>query len=143
MSSPVIRAVIGRTPQDDANRDSGGSRRAPVDRLRLDFLKKAPDFKRLLDTRPCPMIATFRRPADGGRWSGSEEERQMLIRQAVVAGFDYIDLEADVADHIPRFGSVSRIVSYHNLDETPDDLEAIEGAHVPARRRHRQGRGRR
>ena len=51
------------------------------------------------------MIATFRRAADGGRWSGSEEERQMLIRQAVVAGFDYIDLEADVADHIPRFGS--------------------------------------
>jgi 3-dehydroquinate dehydratase/shikimate dehydrogenase len=127
MSSPVICAVIGRTRHKmmQIEIQEAAKRGAKLIELRLDFLKKAPDFKRLLDKRPCPMIATFRRPADGGRWSGSEEERQMLIRQAVVAGFDYIDLESDVADHIPRFGSVKRIVSYHNLDETPDDLEPI------------------
>ena len=38
--------------------------------LRLDFLAKAPDFKRLLVDKPCPMVATIRRPAEGGRWSG-------------------------------------------------------------------------
>jgi 3-dehydroquinate dehydratase/shikimate dehydrogenase len=93
--------------------------------LRLDFLAKAPDFKRLLLDKPCPMVATVRRPEDGGRWSGTEEARRMLIRQAVVGGFDWVDLETDVADAIPRFGKVKRIVSYHNRDEVPDDLEKI------------------
>jgi 3-dehydroquinate dehydratase/shikimate dehydrogenase len=93
--------------------------------LRLDFLAKAPDFKRLLDGRPCPLIATFRRPIDGGRYGGTERERQTLLRQAIVAGFDYVDLETDIADTIRRFGKVRRIVSYHNLRETPDDLDDI------------------
>src|SRR5205807_8055456 len=93
--------------------------------LRLDFLKKAPDFKRILGARPCPLIATFRRPADGGRWGGTERDRQMLLRQAIVAGFDYVDLETDIADTVPRFGKVQRIVSYHNLRETPDELSEI------------------
>jgi 3-dehydroquinate dehydratase/shikimate dehydrogenase len=98
---------------------------AKLAELRMDFLAKAPDFRRLLDGRPCPLIATFRRPSDGGRWGGTEEERHMLLRQAIVAGFDYVDLETDVADTIRRFGKVKRIVSYHNLRETPDDLAEI------------------
>src|SRR4051812_49831572 len=90
--------------------------------VRLDFLKKAPDFKRLLDNKPCPLIATVRRPPDGGKWDGSEEARQALLRQAIVAGFDWVDLETDVADKIRRFGNVRRIVSYHNLREMPAEL---------------------
>src|SRR5438105_6015222 len=93
--------------------------------LRLDFLAKPPDFKRLLETKPCPMIATVRRPQDGGRWGGNEPQRQILLRQATVAGFDWVDLETDIADSIPRFRSVKRIVSYHNLNKTPGDLGAI------------------
>jgi 3-dehydroquinate dehydratase/shikimate dehydrogenase len=93
--------------------------------LRLDFLARAPDFKRLLHNKPCPLIATVRRPADGGRWSGTEEARQMLLRQAIVGGFDWVDLETDVADAIPRFKGVRRIVSYHNRDEVPAGLERI------------------
>jgi 3-dehydroquinate dehydratase/shikimate dehydrogenase len=93
--------------------------------LRLDFLAKAPDFKRLLANRPCAMVATVRRPPDGGRWSGSEEQRRMLLRQAIVAGFDWVDLETDVASEIRRYKDVKRIVSYHNLREVPGDLEQI------------------
>jgi 3-dehydroquinate dehydratase/shikimate dehydrogenase len=88
-------------------------------------LAKAPDYKRLLADRPCPLVATFRRPQDGGRWSGSEEDRLMQLRQAIVAGFDWVDLETDVADEIRRFGKVKRIVSYHNMREVPADLELI------------------
>src|SRR3954454_13072051 len=114
---PAICAVIGRTRRKRMQIEipEAAKQGAPLVELRLDFLAKAPDFKRLLDKRPCPMIATFRRPEDGGRWNGTEEQRQMIMRQAVVAGFDYIDLEEDIADRIPRFGKVKRIVSYHNL----------------------------
>jgi 3-dehydroquinate dehydratase/shikimate dehydrogenase len=93
--------------------------------LRLDYLSKAPDFKRLLANKPCPVVATVRRLADGGKWSGAEDARRMLLRQAIVAGFDWVDLETDVADAIPRYGPVKRIVSYHNLREMPADLEKI------------------
>jgi 3-dehydroquinate dehydratase/shikimate dehydrogenase len=93
--------------------------------LRLDFLAKAVDFKRLLPYKQCPWVATLRRPADGGRWSGTEDERKMLIRQAIVSGFEWVDLEHDIAADIPRFRDVRRIVSYHNLTETPADLDDI------------------
>lgn len=123
----VICAVIGRTRHKmmQIEIQEAAKRGAKMIELRLDFLKKAPDFKRILAARPCPLVATFRRPADGGRWAGTEEERQMLIRQAIVAGFDWVDLETDVADSIRRFGKVKRIVSYHDLDEVPDELEAL------------------
>ncbi len=94
--------------------------------LRLDFLAKAPDFNRLFGYKPCPFVATIRRQEDGGRWSRSEQERLTLLRLCIASGhFDWVDLETDIADKIPRFGKVKRIVSYHNPREFPKDLEAI------------------
>jgi 3-dehydroquinate dehydratase / shikimate dehydrogenase len=94
--------------------------------MRIDFLAKAIDFQRLVPFKKCPWIATLRRREDGGRWVGTEPERRMLIRQAIVSGhFEWVDLETDVADEIPRFGKVKRIVSYHNLTSTPPNLEEI------------------
>ncbi len=93
--------------------------------IRLDFLTHGPDLKRLLENKPCPLVATLRRRDDGGRWAGSEEARQTMIRQCVVGGFDWIDIETDIAESIPRFGTTKRIVSYHNRDGVPDNLEKI------------------
>ncbi len=122
-----IIVVIGRTRHKmvQAEIQEAGRRGARVIEVRLDFLAKAPDFKRLLDNKPCPMIATVRRPIDGGRWPGSEEARLMLLRQAIVAGFDWVDLETDIIDKVPRFKTVKRIVSYHNMRSVPADLEQI------------------
>ena len=108
-----------------AEMEQAGKRGAQLIELRLDFLAKAPDFKRLMATKPCPLIATVRRPSDGGRWAGSEEERLMLLRHAIVAGFDFIDIETDIADSLRRYKDVKRIVSYHNMREVPADLEEI------------------
>jgi len=93
--------------------------------LRLDFLARAIDLKRLLANKPCPMLATIRRREDGGRWSRSEDERQMLMRQAIVGGFDWVDVETDIADKVRRFGPVKRVVSYHNQRELPANLDEI------------------
>ena len=93
--------------------------------VRLDFIKRAPDLRRLLDRKPCPLVATIRRREDGGRWTGPEEARRMLLRQCIVGGFDWVDLETDVADDVQRFGVTKRIVSYHNMDGVPDNLEQI------------------
>jgi 3-dehydroquinate dehydratase/shikimate dehydrogenase len=70
-------------------------------------------------------VATCRRREDRGRWSGSEEKRREVLREAIVAGVEYIDLEVDIATSIPRYGSTKRIVSYHTFEETPADLDKI------------------
>src|SRR5262245_14090270 len=93
--------------------------------LRLDFLVTPPNLKRLLAERPCPVMVTCRREKDGGRWAKSEEDRLMLLRQAIVAGVEYVDLEEDIAAGIPRFGKTKRIISYHNFQETPEDLNHL------------------
>jgi len=93
--------------------------------LRLDFILTPVNLKRLLAERPCPVVITIRRQRDGGRWSKSEDERLMLLRQAIAAGVEYVDLEEDIAAGIPRFGNTKRIISYHNFQETPENLPAL------------------
>jgi 3-dehydroquinate dehydratase/shikimate dehydrogenase len=93
--------------------------------LRLDYIRRAVNLKRLLKDRQCPVVATCRRKNEGGRWEGSESDRQMLLRAAIADGADYVDLEMDVAHKIPRYGNTQRIISYHNFDETPKNLEEI------------------
>lgn len=93
--------------------------------LRLDYIRRDVSIKRLLTNRPCPVIATCRREQDGGKWTGSEEERLMLLRSVIAEGVEYVDLEDDIADELPRYGVTKRIVSLHNFRDTPDDLQGI------------------
>ncbi len=90
--------------------------------LRIDWIRKRPDIGRLLKDRPTPVVVTCRRREDRGRWAGTEEQRLALLREAIIAGAEYVDIEEDVAKTIPRYGSTKRIVSYHNFDETPIEL---------------------
>lgn len=93
--------------------------------LRLDFIQGGVQVQRLLTDRPCPVIVTCRRPVDGGRWERSEAERLVLLRSAIVAGAEYVDLEEDIAAKIPRYGATKRIVSHHDFARTPADLTLL------------------
>ncbi|MBI3462307.1 MAG: type I 3-dehydroquinate dehydratase, partial [Planctomycetes bacterium] len=105
-------------------------RGAELVELRLDALIRKVDLRRLLRERPCPVMITCRRPEDGGQFRRGENERRLLLRAAIAGGADYpsadyVDLELDVAGEIPRFGKTKRIVSYHNFQETPENLDEI------------------
>ena len=93
--------------------------------LRLDYIRRPVNLKRLLKDSPCPIVATCRRPEDGGKWMKSESDRVMLLRTAIADGADYVDLEMEIAEQIPRYKDTQRIISYHNFDETPSNLEEI------------------
>lgn len=127
LTGSKVCVVIGRTRHKMVQMEiqEAARRGARFIEIRLDFLAKAPDFRRLLEGKPCPMIATVRRVQDGGRWSRSEPERLTLLRQAIVGGFDWVDVETDVADQVRRYGQVRRIISYHNIRGVPEDLEKI------------------
>jgi 3-dehydroquinate dehydratase / shikimate dehydrogenase len=93
--------------------------------LRLDYILGSVNLKRLLADRPCPVVVTCRRAIDGGKFTGTEAQRQLLWRTAIAEGVEYVDVEEDIAAAIPRFGHTKRIVSLHDFQKTPDDLEAI------------------
>ncbi|MAT72838.1 MAG: 3-dehydroquinate dehydratase [Planctomycetaceae bacterium] len=95
--------------------------------LRLDYVTGKVSIRRLLADRPegTQVIITCRRKEDGGKWSGTEEARVLLLREAIAEGVDYVDLEEDVASQIPRFGKTKRIISYHNFRKTPDNLREL------------------
>ncbi len=96
--------------------------------LRLDFIGRAVNLKRLMDNRPGPIVIAARRREDGGRWIRTEQERLMLLRSAIVAGAEYVDIEADIASQIPRYGNTKRIISYHDFSGTPLELEELHEA---------------
>lgn len=124
-----ICVSLGRTRHSMvvAEHQALAQRGAELVELRLDWLSKAPDLGRLLTQRPTPVVITCRRPADGGRWKETEDKRQALLRQAIVSGVEYVDLEEDIATKIRRYGKTKRIVSYHNFNGTPNDLEERYG----------------
>lgn len=101
------------------------ARRGDLLEVRLDRFGKAPDIRDMLAVRPKPVIMSCRRPRDGGRWDGSEDERLAILRQCVIDKADYVEIELDAADHIRKFPPTKRIISYTNLEETPANLAEI------------------
>jgi 3-dehydroquinate dehydratase/shikimate dehydrogenase len=93
--------------------------------LCLDHLIKEPDIKELLAVTTKPILVSCRRTQDGGKWDGSEDERLMLLRQAIVAGPAYVELDLDIAKKVPRFGKTQRVISFTRLDQPEHDLDAI------------------
>ncbi len=103
--------------------------RADLIELCLDRLAKPPDLKELLGVVQTPVLVSCRRQQDGGHWEKSEDERRTLLRQAIVAGPAYVELECDIASTIPRFGSTKRVISQTSL---AGPLENVEEAYKQA-----------
>jgi 3-dehydroquinate dehydratase/shikimate dehydrogenase len=93
--------------------------------LRLDYISSRVNIQRLLKDRPCPVIVTVRREQDGGKYTGTDDARLIMLREAIANGVEYVDLEEDIAGSIPRFGKTKRIISYHSFRNTPDNLREL------------------
>ena len=125
----MICVSLGRTRHSMmiAEHQALATKGAQLVELRLDWLSKTPELNRLIDKRPTPVVITCRRPQDGGRAKMTEDQRQTILRQAIVAGVDYVDLEYDIATKIRRYGKTKRIISFHDFNGTPDTLEERYG----------------
>lgn len=100
--------------------------------LRLDYLQPF-DVNTVAQLRSefnCPMILTLRKKSQGGFYEQSEEQRLQELLSLCELNPDYLDLEYDVpksflADIKLRHPSIKLICSYHNFNETPEDLNGI------------------
>ncbi len=100
-------------------------RYADVVELALDHLIKEPDVKDLIEGFDKPIIVSCRRKEDGGKFEGSEQERMGLLRQAIVAGPAYVELDLEIAPKIPRFGKTQRVISFTRMDRPETDIDSI------------------
>ncbi len=101
------------------------SRQADMVELCLDHLVKPPDMKDILEGFDKPIIVSCRRKEDGGQYGGTEEQRMTLIREAIVQGPAYVELEMDVGLDVPRFGSTKRVISYTRTDKPLGNVDDI------------------
>src|SRR5262245_10073893 len=92
------------------------ARQCDMVELALDHLIKEPNVADMIEGFEKPLIISCRRPEEGGKWKGTEEERLTLLRQSIVAGPTWIELEADIADQVPRFGKTKRLISITQRD---------------------------
>ena len=120
-TSLICETVTGRsTAELVAARDAATA--ADMVELRLDGVADI-DVAGTLRGRSKPVIVTCRPAWEGGRYTGSEEERKRILRTALDSNAEYVDLEwrAGFADLIER--APQRVVlSMHDFDGVPADL---------------------
>lgn len=111
-------------------------RTARLAELRLDALGNVAEIVRLLlglARRPLrlPWIATCRRAAEGGNFSGSASAQLALLNLAARAGCGWVDVEARSLEEFPPrlraalLPRVRRIVSFHDFRRTPHGLDRL------------------
>jgi 3-dehydroquinate dehydratase-1 len=120
---PRIVAVLGK----DAEKDVQAAGDADMIELRLDLLTGGDPLQTIKAVRKStakPIIATARLKTEGGMFQGSERERiDLLIKAAYYA--DYVDVEllADQRDDAIDRIKKPVIVSYHDFQGMPEQLE--------------------
>lgn len=100
--------------------------------LRLDLFPTIDlnEIADLLKNVKCPVMVTLRSLAHGGKYRGSESERETLIGELLRLEPDFFDVEYDMGKEfiskiIKDFPGTKFIVSCHQLQETPSDLEKM------------------
>jgi len=120
-----IVAVLGK----DAEKDLQATSDADMIELRLDLLAGGDllqTLKAIREATAKPIIATARLRTEGGMFQGSERERvDLLIKASCYA--DYVDLEllADQRDDVIARIMKPVIVSYHDFQGMPEELQLI------------------
>jgi 3-dehydroquinate dehydratase/shikimate dehydrogenase len=88
------------------------------------------DLLTLLRARTKPLLLACRPVAEGGRWQDDDPSRRLTLLEAVKRGFDYVDVEyrSKLLDVMMEKSGRGLVVSYHDLEATPADLDGLYAA---------------
>jgi 3-dehydroquinate dehydratase/shikimate dehydrogenase len=100
--------------------------------LRLDMLPQInkTEIASFLKKLEQPIIFTLKNRTNGGEFIGSEKERLKILEELLTLQPTFVDLEHDISkefiEHIAKkFPNIKIIISYHNFENTPHNLEEI------------------
>ncbi len=132
----VCVAIIGSTASEMLEKASAVVKETPFLEFRLDYLEKPllalPKLKHFFsDNTAATGIATCRRTANGGKFSGNVAAEIEVLSKAAAAGFHIVDVELESAAAMKkgelqklRDTGVALIISHHDFAATKD-LEGI------------------
>jgi len=138
----VCVAIIGSTAAEMLEKAAAVVKETPFLEFRLDYLEKPlialPKFKHFFtDNTAATGIATCRRTANGGKFSGNVAAEIEVLSKAASAGFHIVDLELESAEAMKkgelqhlRDTGVALIISHHDFAATKD-LDGIYKRIVP------------
>jgi 3-dehydroquinate dehydratase/shikimate dehydrogenase len=128
----VCVAIIGSTAAEMLEKASAVAKETPFLEFRLDYLEKPllalPKLKHFFtDNTAATGIATCRRTANGGKFSGNVAAEIEVLSKAAAAGFHIVDLELESAEAMKkgelqnlRDTGVALIISHHDFTATKD-----------------------
>ena len=132
----VCVAIIGSTPAEMLEKATAVVKDTPFLEFRLDYLEKPllalPKLKQFLaDNSAATAIATCRRTANGGKFTGNVAAQLEVLTKAATSGFQIADIEIESAESLKkadlqklRETGIALIVSYHDFNATKD-LDAV------------------
>lgn len=126
MSSPALVATVLASDMDSLVERRDAAVQADLVELRLDGVAGA-DAREALADRTRPAIVTCRAAWEGGRFDGTEEERERILTDALDAGAEFVDVEwrASFRDRVLARDPARVIVSRHWFDAVPRDLADV------------------
>jgi 3-dehydroquinate dehydratase/shikimate dehydrogenase len=101
------------------------SRHCDLIELCLDHFINEPNVGELIRVVDVPILVSCRSEKDGGSWKGTEAERIQLLREAIVSGPAYVELDLETAKSVPRFGSTKRVISHTSLNRPLSKIDEI------------------
>ena len=128
----VCVAIVGATPAEMIEKASAVVKETPFLEFRLDYLDKPllalPKFKQFFtDNTAATAIATCRRTANGGSFSGTLAAEVEVLSKAADTGFHLVDLELESAESLKKAGvqklrdtGIGLIISHHDFAATKD-----------------------
>src|SRR5271155_2766039 len=132
----ICVAITGSGPTELVERAEAVYRETPFLEFRLDYLPKPltalPKLKAFLAEHPeVTAIATCRREANGGKFSGTNTAQLEVLQKAATSGFHLVDVELQTAEGVKpqeldklRTRGAALILSYHDF-MTTKDLDGI------------------
>ncbi len=128
-SSTEIVASAAPASNSDLEEIAGFERPAGcVLEIRLDRFRERPDFALCRKVfSGTPLIATCRSKAHGGDFDGSSPEALGFLKSALLAGFEFADLEFPglTANGLSGFDPAKVIASFHDTTGLPQDFEEL------------------
>jgi 3-dehydroquinate dehydratase/shikimate dehydrogenase len=128
----VCVAIIGATPAEMLEKATAVVKETPFLEFRLDYLEKPllalPKLKHFLtENTAVTAIATCRRAANGGKFSGNLAAEMEILTKAATSGFHIVDLELESTESLKkgelqklRDTGVALIISHHDFAATKD-----------------------
>lgn len=97
--------------------------------IRGDFVPDL-DLLTIVRARTRPLLYACRAASEGGSLADDDPRRREALREAVRRGFDYVDVEyrSGLLDLVVEKAGRGLVVSYHDMEQTPDDLPGLYAA---------------